>query len=181
MKQFYLLFIFCCFAYLKGGAQEMLPDSFTITQNRVFLETGLSQPVFGSTKNPQVVHARFGIKIIPRLYLLGHAGIGLRKEQREGFNNRKVSSIDFGGGLNYRIIQSPVRNWVVFRSLDVHALWASTTNKSDWEYKLYELGLTLGLRGRYTPTIGASYRFYDSRTPGLKNVRGIFGTVGIRL
>lgn len=180
MKKAVLLISLCLLSKL-AHSQELLRDSFTVTQDRVFLEASHSQAAFGSGMEPQAFQARLGVKLVPRLYLLGHAGFSLGREQRMDFSTRKVGGFDYGVGLDYRLLQNFKKEWVLFRTLDVHALWATTNSKSDWEYRRYELGFTLGMRGRYTPTIGIGYQYYDSRTTGLPNYRGLFATIGIRL
>lgn len=186
-----LIFIFVLFGMLAAPAksQELLPDSLTVTQNLFYLEMNASSAIFAKPDGwfgedgVRSFEVRFGVRVLSRLSLFYTGGHSMVVPP-SGSGIKRITGFDGGLGVDYRLVDYQKKTedvWWLFRTVDVHAAWSTTMNSSDWDYLKYDVGFSFGLRKRYTPTIGISYRYYDSRTPGISDQKGVFVAAGIRL
>lgn len=128
------------------------------------------QPIIGATN--------IGWRILPQLSVYarwqGMKGLYDLNGNRTYFNAQNL-----GGGLEYTFARESFGNGSVL--FGARAQMTAGIGSPEWKNTTYDLGLTMHLQpkcGKTNIYFGLGFRHINSHTTGLRDLNGIYGTIG---
>ena len=77
-----------------------------------------------------------------------------------------------GGGLGYTLYQ------VDNVGVDLRGTVSSSIGDADWKHVVYDAALIFHVGGKLKMNLGLGFRHINSRTAGVGNYNGFYGTIG---
>ena len=119
--------------------------------------------------SPLELSANLGYRFIPRMYAFVRGLYGL-SDDNHGQTYSK--SCVLGGGLGYTLYQ------VDNVGVDLRGTVSSSIGDADWKHVVYDAALIFHVGGKLKMNLGLGFRHINSRTAGVGNYNGFYGTIG---
>lgn len=121
--------------------------------------------------SPLELSANLGYRFIPHMYAFVHAG-GLYGLSDDNHGQTYSKSCVLGGGLGYTLYQ------VDNVGVDLRGTVSSSIGDADWKHVVYDAALIFHVGGKLKMNLGLGFRHINSRTAGVGNYNGFYGTIG---
>ncbi len=141
--------------------------------NRVVMDVDLGSGFKQHDMTPLSIGGQIGYRIIPRLYpfLAGGYNYGLfDKDGVKSYTNTR----NLGGGLGFTFAKSDNVDF------DLRASVMTSIGNADWKQTVYDARLLFRVNSGsiLNLNIGVGFRHINSRTAGIRDYNGVYGTIG---
>lgn len=156
-------------AMATAGAQNASNEKCFF--DKIVINLGVSAGTGCSNMHPLTLNADIGYRFIPRMYAFVHAG-GLYGLSDDNHGQTYSKSCVLGGGLGYTLYQ------VDNVGVDLRGTVSSSIGDADWKHVVYDAALIFHVGGKLKMNLGLGFRHINSRTAGVGNYNGFYGTIG---
>ena len=168
-------------AFMVGAAIPAHSQNGSTFLERLIMDYKLSSYAKFNEDTPVSLHARWGYRVYRRFGVLANIEANyIFHHQAKGIGEYQFSN-NWGGGVTYRLKDFQTGSSAGFSTVDVYAIYGTTLGHYDWKYNSYDVGFSIGLIKRFTPSLGFGYRIMDTRTSGVKTYRGFYVSLGFSL
>lgn len=183
MKKNFILFICLVMSAVYVKAQSVhhgqTEEKIAINQgsqtffDRLYLQLGLAVGTKHNDITPMEPTVEVGYFVLRKLYLFGsYSGLYAHYDKDENIRKYTLSQ-NLGGGLGYTLFNTGNMYF------DLNGKITSSVGSSDWKFVCYDIGVKYRIgSGKQKIHFGLSYRHINSRTAGIDNYNGVFGTIG---
>ena len=168
MKKLLFLLAFLM-AMATAGAQNASNEKCFF--DKIVINLGVSAGTGCNNMHPLTLNADIGYRFIPRMYAFVHAG-GLYGLSDDNHGQTYSKSCVLGGGLGYTLYQ------VDNVGVDLRGTVSSSIGDADWKHVVYDAALIFHIGGKLKMNLGLGFRHINSRTAGVGNYNGFYGTIG---
>lgn len=168
MKKLLFLLAFLM-AMATAGAQNASNEKCFF--DKIVINLGVSAGTGCNNMHPLTLNADIGYRFIPRMYAFVHAG-GLYGLSDDNHGQTYSKSCVLGGGLGYTLYQ------VDNVGVDLRGTVSSSIGDADWKHVVYDAALIFHVGGKLKMNLGLGFRHINSRTAGVGNYNGFYGTIG---
>lgn len=156
-------------AMATAGAQNASNEKCFF--DKIVINLGVSAGTGCNNMHPLTLNADIGYRFIPRMYAFVHAG-GLYGLSDDNHGQTYSKSCVLGGGLGYTLYQ------VDNVGVDLRGTVSSSIGDADWKHVVYDAALIFHVGGKLKMNLGLGFRHINSRTAGVGNYNGFYGTIG---
>lgn len=162
---------------LSGSTFAQSTNSFyEKMQKQMYINVATDVSTQSKGYNTLGVDIQMGWKLTPNLLAYAVCNGGRTLYEKDEIKDH-MQHCNIGGGLGYRQKLSGDNE-----SIDFKASVSTSVGKNSWKNTAYDAGVFYRFASRgVSPQLGLGYRYYDSRTSGVKDHGCIYASIGFSL